>query len=155
VPRALGEVCRVEQTLAQALAVPVQEARGYVQSQDAKVDETIWWEQRQRGYLWVAVTQWVSVCVIRASRGAQILRELVGEGYGGVLTSDRAKADNGQPVRRRQFCGAHLRRDFPAMIDRGGAGAAVGARLLADSGILFEWWHWVRDGTWQRATLRR
>lgn len=155
VPMALGEVCRVEQTMAQALAVPVQEARGYVQSQDANVDETTWWEQMQRGYLWVAVTQWVSVFVIRASRGAQILRELVGEVYGGVLTSDRAKAYNGQPVRRRQFCWAHLRRDFQAMIDRGGAGAAVGARLLADSGILFEWWHWVRDGTWQRATLRR
>jgi hypothetical protein len=32
------------------------------------VDETPWWEQMRRGYLWVAVTQWVSVFVIRASR---------------------------------------------------------------------------------------
>jgi transposase len=155
VPMALGEICRVEHTVAQAVEAPVLQARVYVQSQAANVDETLWWEQRRRGYLWVAVTQWVSVFVIRASRGAKVLRELLGEAYSGVLTSDRAKAYNTQPLRRRQLCWAHLRRDFPAMIDRGGAGAAVGVRLLADSGVLFEWWHWVRDGTWQRTTLQR
>jgi transposase len=126
-----------------------------VQRQAANVDETTWWEQMQRGYLWVAVTQWVRVFVIRASRGAKVLRALLGEAYSGVLSSDRAKAYNTQPLRRRQLCGAHLRRDFQAMIDRSGAGAEVGARLLVDSEVLFEWWYRVRDGTWQRATLRR
>jgi len=155
VPLALGEVCRVEQTVAQALDLPVQEARAYVQAQDANVDETTWWEQVRRSYLWVAVTQWVSVFVIRASRGAKVLWELLGEEYGAVLTSDRAKAYNCQPLRRRQLCWAHLRRDFQAMIDRGGAGVAVGERLLEYSNVLFEWWHWVRDGTWARATLQR
>jgi transposase len=155
VPLAVGEVCRVEQTVAQALDLPVQAARAYVQTQPANVDETPWWEQMRRGYLWVAVTQWVSVFVIRASRGAKVLRELVGEEYGAVLTSDRAKAYNRQPLRRRQLCWAHLRRDFQAMIDWGGAGAAVGARLLEYSHVLFEWWHWVRDGTWARATVQR
>jgi transposase len=154
VPIALGEVCRVEQTVAQALEAPVQEARAYVQGQAANVDETTWWEQLRRGYLWVAVTQWVSVFVIRASRGAKVLRELLGEEYGAVLTSDRAKAYNRQPLRRRQLCWAHLRRDFQAMIDRGGVGAAVGERLLEYSGVLFEWWYWVRDGTWRRSTFR-
>lgn len=154
-PLALGASCRVEQTVAQAVAAPVQAARTYVQSQAANVDETTWWEQLRRGYLWVAVTQGVSGFVIRASRGAKVLRELVGEAYGEVLTSDRAKAYNSQPLRRRQLCWAHLRRDFQAMIDRGGVGAEIGTRLLVDSGVLFEWWHWVRDGTWQRATLRR
>jgi transposase len=126
-----------------------------VQSQAANVDETTWWEQMRRGYRWVAVTQWVSVFILRASRGAKVLRELVGEEYGGVLTSDRAKAYNAQPLRQRQLCWAHRRRDFQALIDRGGAGAEVGARLLADSGVLFEWWQWVRDGLWQCATFRR
>jgi hypothetical protein len=79
VPMALGEVCRVEQPVAQALEAPVQAARAYVQSQAANGDETTWWEQLRRGYLWVAVTQWVSVFVSRASRGAKVLRELLGE----------------------------------------------------------------------------
>lgn len=50
---ALGEVCQVEQT-AQALDLPVQEAQTYVQTQDANVDETSWWEHERRGWRWVA-----------------------------------------------------------------------------------------------------
>jgi hypothetical protein len=107
VPMALGEVCQVEQTVAQALVLPVQEARTYVQTQAANVDETTWWEQLRRSYVWVAVTQWVSVFYIRTSRGAKVLREVLGAEYGEVLTSDRAKAYNGQPLRKRQLCWAH------------------------------------------------
>ena len=40
------------------------------------------------------------------------------------------------------------------MIDRGGPGQAVGAALLEHLQVLFAWWHWVRDGTWQRSTLQ-
>lgn len=154
VPMAVGEVCRVEKTVAQALEAPVQEARTYVQSQHANVDETRWWEQLHRSYLWVVVTQWVSVFCIRATRGAKVLRELLGKKYRAVLTSDRAKAYNGQPLRWRQICWAHLRRDFQAMIDRGGAGAKVGRRLLEYTEVLFGWWYRVRDGTWTRSTFK-
>jgi hypothetical protein len=79
VPLAVGAGCRVAQTVAQALDLPVQEARPDVQTQPAKVDETTGWEQMRRSYLWVAVTQGVRGFVIRASRGAKVLRELVGE----------------------------------------------------------------------------
>jgi len=154
VPLALGEVCQVEQTVAAALAPPVQEARAYVQTQDANVDETSWRQQQHRAWSWVAVTRWVSVFVLRPSRGAKVLRELVGASYDAVLTSDRAKAYNAQPLRQRQLCWAPLRRDFQAMIDRGGAGAAVGQRLLEHAEVLFGWWHWVRDGTWAWATFQ-
>src|SRR4051794_34527488 len=108
---ALGEICLVEQTVASALEAPVQEAHGYIRGQDVNVDETPWRQQQRRAWLWVAVTQWVSVFCIRASRGAKVLWELLGEEYGGVLTSDRAKAYNGQPLPQRQVCWAHLRRD--------------------------------------------
>jgi transposase len=40
------------------------------------------------------------------------------------------------------------------MIDRGNAGARVGRQLLEYADVLFEWWYWVRDGTWRRSTLR-
>jgi transposase len=152
---ALGEMCEVEQTVARALDPPVQAARSYVQTQDANVDETTWWEQLRRSWLWVAVTQWVSVFYLRTSRGAKVLREVLGEEYGGVLTSDRAKAYTGQPLPRHQLCWAHLQRDFQAMIDRGGGGEAVGRQLLEYTEVLFGWWYWVRDGTWARATFQR
>ena len=154
VPLAVGEVCQVEQTVARVLDPPVQEARVYVQGQDVNVDETPWREQQRRARLWVVVTQWVSVFCIHTSRGAKVLWELLGTQYGGVLTSDRAKAYNGQPLRRRQVCWAHLRRDFQAMIDRGGAAAVVGEVLLEHADVLFGWWHWARDGTWSWATFQ-
>jgi hypothetical protein len=98
---ALGEICQMEQTVAAALESSVQEARTYVQGQETNVDETPWRQQQRRAWLWVVVTQWVSVFCIRASRGAKVLWELLGEEYGRVLTSDRAKAYNGQPLHRR------------------------------------------------------
>lgn len=155
VPLALGALCQVEQTVAAALARPGQEARAYVQGEPANVDEATWRQQGHRVWLWVAGTRWVSVFVIRTSRGAKVLRELVGTRSSAVRTSDRAKAYNGQPQARRQLCGAHLRRDFQAMIDRGGAGVAVGQRLLEHAEVLFGWWYRGRDGTWAWPTFQR
>jgi hypothetical protein len=48
----------------------------------------------------------------------------------------------------------HLVRDFQAMIDRGGPGQVVGLALLEHAQGLFAWWHWARDGTWQRSTFQ-
>jgi transposase len=154
VPLALGEVCQVEQTVAAALDPTVQEARAYVQARGVDVDETPWREQQRRARLWVVVTQGVSVFRIRTARGAKALWELLGAEYGGALTSDRARAYTGQPLPRRQVCWAPLRRDFRAMLDRGGAGAPIGEILLEQAEVLLGWWHRVRGGTWSRATFR-
>jgi transposase len=155
VPLALGEVCQVAEWVTTALEPPVQEARAYVQTRPVNGDETAWREQRQRAYLWVAVTQWVSVFLIRTSRGASVLWELLGEGYRAVLTSDRAKAYNGHPLQKRQLCWAHLQRDFQAVVDRGGPAGEVGRLLLMHAEVVFGWWHWVREGHWQRTTFQR
>src|SRR5262249_40519100 len=77
-----------------------------------------------------------------------------GKSYGGVVTSDRAKAYDTHPLRARQICWAPLRREFQAMIDRGGAAKATGGILLEHSNVLFAWWHRLREGLWARATLQ-
>src|SRR5262249_27011929 len=41
----------------------------------------------------------------------------------------------------RQVCWSHLRRDFQAMIDRGGPAEPIGRKLLRLSDRLFRWWH--------------
>jgi transposase len=53
-----------------------------------------------------------------------------------------------------QLCWAHLRRDFQAMIDRGGAAKPIGEALLDHADALFAWWRRVRDGTLARSTLQ-
>lgn len=149
-----GEICALERATAKALDQPVAEARAYVQQQPINMDETGWRENRQRGWLWVAVTTWVSVFFIRLSRGAKVAQEIVGDCYRQVLTSDRLSSYNWIPLRLRQICWAHLMRDFQAMIDRGGAGAPIGHLLLGHAQCLISWWHRVRDGTLARSTFQ-
>jgi transposase len=132
----------------------VEEAAVYVQSCDLNIDETPWKERRKRRTLWTMVTTQLSVFTITTGRGVAVLQQLVGEWYSGIVTSDRAKVYDSYALRKRQLCLAHLCRDFQAMIDRGGAGKEVGEALLEHMHVLFAWWHWVRDGTWTRATFQ-
>lgn len=152
----LGEVAALEQATAAALDAPVSQAREYVQQQPAAgMDETGWREGKRRAWLWVMVTAAVTVFCIRLSRGAQVAQEMLGQCFAGVLTSDRFSAYTWLPLRLRQICWAHLRRDFQAMIDRGGQAARIGRRLLGHSDVLFTWWHRVRDGTLARSTFEQ
>ena len=63
-----------------------------VQSCDLNIDETPWKERRQRRVLWTMVTTQLSVFAITTGRSVAVLRELVGEWYSSILTSDRAQA---------------------------------------------------------------
>ena len=154
VPLAVGEICRIEHTVTQAVAPAVEAAQLYVQTHDPPVDETAWWEQQHRRWVWTVVTAQVSVFAMASSRGAAVLAALLGELYAGIVTSDRARAYDTRPLRRRQLCWAQLARDFQAMPDRGGAAQPVGEALLEHAHVLFAWWHGVRDGTWSRSTFQ-
>ena len=155
VPVSLGTVCHLETQTAEALAPAHAEAVRAVREAPAKhVDETGWKKAGWRAWLWVGATAAVAAFVVHARRGLTGLRALLGEAAG-ILITDRWSVYGGRPTHLRQVCWSHLRRDFQAMIDRGGAGAAVGRELLDLSDTLFHWWHRVRDGTMQRRTFER
>jgi len=44
------------------------------------------------------------------------------------------------------LCWAHLKRDFQAMVDRGGLGRRIGLGLLQEEARVFELWHAYRAG---------
>src|SRR5262249_50637638 len=68
-PVSVGTISQLEQTPTAALAAPVEEARAYVQRQEvAHLDETSWRQGAKPAWLWVAVTTWVPVFVVRLSR---------------------------------------------------------------------------------------
>jgi transposase len=149
----IGMICRLERQAAAELEAPVEELREYVrEAAVAHIDETSWWQGRDKMWLWAAVTRLVTVFTIAPSRGADVARDLLGTDPPKVVISDRLKSYVW--IKRRQFCWAHLNRDFQAMVDRGGESAEVGRLLLGHSERLFDWWHRVRDGTMARATLR-
>jgi len=103
----VGEICQIEQTVIKAVAPAVEEAAVYVQSCDLNIDETTWKERWKRRTLWALVTTQLSVFTMATGRGAAVLQRLVGKWYSGTITSDRAKAYDSQPLRRRQLCWAH------------------------------------------------
>jgi transposase len=149
----LGMICRLERQGAAELEAPVEEVRQHVRnSASAHIDETSWREGRDKAWLWVAVTRLATVFTIAVSRGADVAKDILGPDRRKVVVSDRFKSYSW--IKRRQFCWAHLDRDFQAMVDRGGESAEVGRLLLRYSERLFDWWHRVRDGTMARATLR-
>jgi transposase len=149
----IGMICRLERQAADELEAPVEELREYVrEAVVAHIDETSWWQGRDKMWLWAAVTRRVTVFTIAPSRGADVAKDILGTEAGKVVISDRLKSYSW--IKRRQFCWAHLDRDFQAMVDRGGESAEVGRLLLGHSVRLFDWWHRVRDGTMARATLR-
>lgn len=149
----LGALSDLEQATSVALAEPVAEARAYVRSQaDVHADETSWRQGNgpRKGWLWTAVTATVTVFLLRLARSAAVAKELLGEHFAGVLHSDRWSAYNWLANARRQLCWAHLKRDFQKMVDRGGASARIGQRLLELCARLFAAWYRVRDGTLPR-----
>jgi transposase len=155
VPMSVGTISQSEKLTTEVLAEPVEEARASVPEQPvAHLDETSWREEGKRAWLWVAVTSLLTVFVVRLSRGGQVARELLGEGFSGILVTDRYSAYNWYPVRWRQLCWSHLLRDFEAIRGRGGASEEIGDALLAQAHQMFTWWHRVREGTLARSTFR-
>ena len=151
----LGTLSTLEAATVDAVSAPVEEARTYVQQQaSASLDETGWRQGDQRAWLWVAVTTWGTVFLVRLSRGGKVARELLGEAFDGILVTDRFSAYNWYPVRWRQLCWAHLLRDIEAMSGRGGGSQAIGEALRSHAHQMFHWWHRVRDGTLKRSSFR-
>ena len=152
----LGAVVRQEQTQRAALAPVVAEAQAVVQEAAVvHVDETGWWEAQQRAWRWTAVTATLTVFRIDRSRSGAAVAALLGPDFRGVVGSDRWSAYNRFPAERRALCYAHLKRDFQALVDRGGEAEPIGRWGLAEIERLFALWHRFRAGECDRPELQR
>jgi transposase len=154
IPMATGSVSKLEARTSLALQPIHDEAVDQARGRNANVDETGWKQGPKRAWLWVAVTDPITVFLIRGHRNRKAFDDLVGPSPG-VLTTDRYSVYGHLDPGRRQVCWAHLRRDFQAMIDRRGAGAKIGEELLHYADILADQWPRVRDGTRSREWFRR
>jgi transposase len=156
VPMSPAMVTKVQHQVSQILAAPFDEALAYVQARGAlNADETSWREDKQRAWLWVAVSVLVTVFLIHPSRGAAAAKALLGAAFRGFLTTDRWSAYNWVPPERRQVCWSHLQRDFKSFLDYGPEAKRLGERLLRERRKMFRRWHRVRDGTLGRAEFQR
>lgn len=154
-----GSINRLRQEMSGALAHPVAEALAYVQQGTVlHSDETSFKqgngdganEDGKRAWIWVLVTPLVSVFSVCLSRSQAVAQALIGATYDGIVVSDRYSSYTWIPIRQRQVCWAHLKRDFTRIAERSGVAQAIGEGLLGQTKKLFELWYQVRDGTLTR-----
>jgi transposase len=148
-----GMVSKLRRHTAEALFLPWVDVAAHVRTQDVNIDETSWRESKEPAYLWAVVTPLTALFCIAKERTAGMAQKLLGSPFAGVATCDRLKSY--WWIERLQWCWAHLRRDFQAMIDRGKPGKAIGKSLLEQSNTLFHLWHELKEGTLTRAGFAR
>ena len=156
VPIALGTVANLEQEMSDALQPAHSQAQQVVQLAPIKnVDETGWKKAGKKRWLWAAATATAVCFVIHPSRGLPGLLSLLAAKLIGLFISDRWSVYLRLPVRRRQICWSHLKRDFQKLVDRGGPSEPIGRRCLKIVRQLFHEWHRFRDQEQNRRQLQR
>lgn len=154
-PLSLGSVVGLQQTASAALEPIYETIQSAVQQQDrCNIDETGWKEAGKRRWLWTMVTAIATLFLVSTSRSGPALRQLLGERFEGIMTSDRHRPYLKQRPERHQMCWSHLIRNFQALVDRGGRLGLWGADFLELRRIVFRLWHLYREGTIDRAMLQ-
>jgi transposase len=118
------------------------------------IDESPTKEARLKSWLWTFVAGSYTLFALRTTRAATVLRELLTDTYDGVVNCDRAKMY--WRIGRPQWCWAHLKRDFQALIDHPDHQVKrLGRDLMRPTKELFRHWARCRDGTITRTGMLR
>lgn len=152
-PIALGGVCGREREVSDALAGVYQDlVEQAARSKVKYVDETSWKLAGKEIWLWVSADADQVIYRIHRWRSRQALSELFGANKPcGVFCTDRFGVY--EKIKGRGLCWAHLKRDFVAALERGGAGEAVGMKLLEVLRQVFELWHRFKNKQISRSGL--
>ena len=118
------------------------------------IDESPTKEARLKSWLWTFVAGSYTVFALRTTRAATVLQELLTDAFDGVVNCDRAKMYWNKG--RLQWCWAHLKRDFQALIDHPDHQVKrLGRDLMRPTRELFRHWARCRDGTITRVGMLR
>jgi transposase len=149
-----GSVEAILQRAGDALEAPYAHLLAAVRgARHVNMDETGWRLRGQRRFLWGAFSARHAVLRIMADRDADRVWELLASSTA-TVTSDRWWAYDQLPLRRRQVCWAHLKRDFAAHADGLGAQRELGEHGLRICDELF--WAWeIYQHTGDRHQLQR
>jgi transposase len=154
-PCSPGWVVKLQNQATVALHSPYQEAADQLPIQDVlAIDESPTKEGPAKAWLWTCVAATFTVFALRTTRAATVLNELLTEQFDGAVMCDRAKMYWQQG--RLQWCWAHLKRDFQALVDHPDHQAKrLGRDLMRPTRRLFRQWARYRDGTLTRTRLKR
>lgn len=110
------------------------------------IDESPTKQAESKAWLWGAVAPNYTAFALRTTRGAVVLDELLTDKFSGIVNCDRAKMY--WQCGRLQWCWAHLKRDFQALIDHANHQVKrLGHDLMRPTRKMFSAWARYRDGT--------
>jgi transposase len=117
-------------------------------------DESPTKEGTSKAWVWTFVAAGFTLFACRTSRARAVVTGLLGEAFAGIVGCDRARMY--WTLGRRQWCWAHLKRDFQALIDSPCRTARrLGHDLMRPTKEMFALWQKVRDGTLTHRAFRR
>lgn len=155
-PVSTGSISNQEALVSAALDKPYEEVRDAVNSAPlVHIDETHWKQGKHRRWLWVACTAAATLFVLRNTRGKAVSQEILGTDFGGYIVTDRYNAYHWVDDAQRQFCWAHLGRDFQRVSERSGKAGEIGTGLLWAYALLFHMKHRLDDGSITLNTFKR
>lgn len=153
-PVSLGSVCNAEQVVAEALEQPVLEASEAIRHESVVgADETGHPVSGKCSWMWIALCSKLAVFFARSSRSKTVAEEILGKEFAGILVSDRYGAYKW--VGRRQFCWAHLIRDFKKHQETKGPSQRLADEILRNVKKMFILWHRHREGLIDRIGLQQ
>jgi transposase len=142
---------KMQNQVAAALEQPYEELKNALADEkQLNMDESPTKQGNQKAWLWAAVAVRYAVFAIFSSRKATALPKLLGNVFRGVINCDRAKMY--WRAKRLQWCWAHLKRDFQALIDHPHPQVRrLGHDLMRQVRLMFDTWWRYKDGktTWE------
>src|SRR5471030_1045500 len=154
-PASAGWMVLLQNRAAEAIKPAYDELAKQLATQAAmNIDESPTKEGQAKAWVWTFVAATFTFFACRTSRSAEVLKKLLGTTFSGVIHCDRARMY--WCFGRLQWCWAHLKRDFQALIDDPcPTKKRLGHDLMKPTKELFALWKKVRDGTISRRTFRR
>jgi len=154
-PASAGWMVLLQNRAAEAVEPAYNELAAQLPKQPVlNIDESPTKEGPAKAWVWTFVATTFTFFTCCTSRAADVAKELLGEDFDGVIHCDRARMY--WAFGRLQWCWAHLKRDFQALIDDPcGTKKRLGHDLMKPTIELFALWKKVRDGTISRRSFRR
>ena len=147
IPISLGSTQAAWEEVSAAVAAPYAELEATLpQESVVNADETGHRTNGDKRWLWTFVAHTFVFYRIARSRGADVLRDLLGDTFAGILGSDRLPSYLTYTVHQRQFCWAHFTRNLLSALDLAHTASArrFCREALALDRQLFRLWHRFR-----------
>lgn len=149
IPLSLGSIQNSWEEASEAVAEPCAELEKRLPHEPVvNSDETGYRTSGEKRWMWALVATNFVFYKIAASRGAEVLVELLGEVFAGILCSDRCASYLKYHKGEGQFCWAHFKRNILGIQEIGKTTDAERfcRDALALHARLFRLWHRFRDG---------